>query len=92
MVLDTLEKGATLSTTALVERLYAGSQTNVTSRLFKALKAASIHGLERYCTKGEPEAIGRNLSVLGRRNQWHRPEAEVIPPAKSCCPTCKRPL
>lgn len=90
IVLDVLPEGTHISTTELVKRIYPGPDPLVVNRIFKAVRAASQRGLVRYATKGEPEKIGHVEGA--RRLHWHSGLAEIIPPAKSCCPTCKRPL
>jgi hypothetical protein len=91
IVLDVLAPGVELSITKLVDRIYTGTiDPKVRNRIFKALRAASERGLQRYCTRGEPERVGSVENA--RRTHWHAGKAEIIPPAKSCCPTCRRPL
>lgn len=82
-----------VSTAALVALLYSPSEAQddkVRNRIFKALRAASTRGLQRYVTLGEPEKVGTVQNA--RRAHWHAGRAEVNPPVKSCCPACGRPL
>ena len=92
IVLDTLAPDAILSTTDLAERLYSRGEAYdaaIRKRIFKALQACAERGLARYCSRGPVRSFsGRDI----RPFQWHAGRAEVIPPAKSCCPTCRRPL
>lgn len=91
IVLDVLAPGVELSTTELVDRIYTGTiDPQVRNRIFKALRAASERGLQRYCTRGEPERVGSVENA--RRTLWHAGKVEVISPAKSCCEKCGRPL